>query len=293
VKFLAEFAMRGRAQALLVTLISASSLMFCWIGAAVVALVTLRRGPAQGAWLLLWALLPAAAVLVYWGDSGPLAMLVGTAILAALLRATMSLPLVMVTSVAIGGVTGLLSLVLAGEQLELLVAFFTQWLGQLEQEMAAGGAEQALRLQPPTISQVAGMLGLVNAVSCILCLLLARYWQASLYNPGGFGQEFRRLYLPPVVSSLLLLLSLGISALDATYRSWAAIFLVPLAFAGLALVHAYAAWRGKGSGWMSVFYGLWLLLDPVKLMVVFAAVGDSWFRFRDRWTPAVQDEEDL
>jgi hypothetical protein len=25
----------------------------------------------------------------------------------------------------------------------------------------------------------------------VLSLMLARYWQALLYNPGGFGREFR------------------------------------------------------------------------------------------------------
>ena len=28
-------------------------------------------------------------------------------------------------------------------------------------------------------------------LALLLCLMLARYWQASLYNPGGFGREFR------------------------------------------------------------------------------------------------------
>ena len=27
----------------------------------------------------------------------------------------------------------------------------------------------------------------------------------------------------------------------------------------------------------------WLFFDPVKLLVVFAAIADSWFNFRQRW----------
>ena len=46
---LANFVMRGRWQALLVTVAGAGSLMFCWISAAVVALVTLRKGAGAGA----------------------------------------------------------------------------------------------------------------------------------------------------------------------------------------------------------------------------------------------------
>ena len=49
-KSLAEFVMRGRFQALLVSVAGAGSMMFCWISAAVIALVTLRRGAGHGAW---------------------------------------------------------------------------------------------------------------------------------------------------------------------------------------------------------------------------------------------------
>jgi len=51
-KGLAEFVMRGRWQALLVTVAGAGSLLFCWLSAAVLALVTLRKGAAAGGWLL-------------------------------------------------------------------------------------------------------------------------------------------------------------------------------------------------------------------------------------------------
>ena len=41
---LAQYVMRGRTQAMLVTLISAGTVMFYWIGGAALALVTLRQG---------------------------------------------------------------------------------------------------------------------------------------------------------------------------------------------------------------------------------------------------------
>ena len=48
-KGLAQVVMRGRFQALLVTVAGAGSMMFCWISAAVLALVTLRKGAGSGA----------------------------------------------------------------------------------------------------------------------------------------------------------------------------------------------------------------------------------------------------
>ena len=41
------------------------------------------------------------------------------------------------------------------------------------------------------------------------------------------------------------------------------LFAVPLSVAGLGFIHARAAHRKLGAGWLSVFYLLWLLLDPV------------------------------
>ena len=73
------------------------------------------------------------------------------------------------------------------------------------------------------------------------------------------------------------------STLGLEYRTWAMMFFIPLSFAGLALVHARAASRGGGSGWLSVFYVAWVLFDPVKLVVVMFAIADSWFDFRQRW----------
>lgn len=281
---LAEFVMRGRLQALLVIVIGASTLMFCWISAAVVALVTLRRGAENGAWLMLWALLPAGGLLLFFGDGGPLAILVGVSVLALVLRVTVSLSSTLFASVVVGGVSGLAVLAFGGQALDQLVLFFAEFLTNLEQQLASGskGGEPIL-LHRPSALQIAGMLGMMNAMVSVLCLLLARWWQAVLYNPGGFGTEFRSLYLSPAMSSVLVVSAMALGSVGVEYRPWAVIFAVPLTFAGFALVHARAARRGQGSGWLTGFYLLWLFFDPIKLIVVFAAIADSWFNFRQRW----------
>tara|TARA_R110002110_G_scaffold26911_1_gene98479 strand:- start:111538 stop:112440 length:903 start_codon:yes stop_codon:yes gene_type:complete len=281
-KGLANFIMRGRLQALVVAVAGAGSLLFCWISAAAIALVTLRRGAGQGGWLLLWAVLPAGALMLAFGDSGPLALLLGTGALALVLRLTVSLPLAILASVPVGLVTGWAVAVFGGPVLEQMLAFFDQFLGSLEQQMAAEGAA-VVTLARPTALQVAGMLGAANAIFSVLCLLLARWWQAALYNPGGFAGEFRALYYPPAVSSLLVVVALGLASLGLEYRSWAAICLVPLTAAGLALLHARVAIRGRGTGLLAGFYIAWVLFDLAKIMVVIAAVADSWLGFRQRW----------
>ena len=286
-KGLANFVMRGRLQALLVAVAGSGSLLFCWISAAAIALVALRQGPGQGLWLLLWAVLPAGALMLVFGDSGPFALLLGTTALALVLRSTVSLPLALLASVPVGLLTGLGISVFGGELLAQMLAFFDQFLASLEQQMAADNA--AVALPRPTALQVAGMLGAANAMLSVLCLLLARWWQAALYNPGGFGGEFRTLYYPPAVSALLVVGAAALVAMGPEFRPWAAVCAVPLTAAGLALAHAGVAQRGRGSGLLTALYVGWLLVDLVKLLVVLLAVVDSWWGFRQRWAAVGQD----
>ena len=287
-KGLAEYVMRGRLQALLVTVAGAGSLLFCWISAAAIALVTLRKGAGSGAWLFMWALLPAGTLLYVYGDGGPLALLTGTLALALVLRTTVNLPLAVLAGVGVGVVTGLSMIAFAGAYLEQIVAYFGEFLGTMEQRLSEGG--QAVELPRPEVAQIAGMLGAGTAMMSVLCLLLARYWQAALFNPGGFGVEFRALYYPVSASLGLVLVTLVLASLGAQYRTWAMICLIPLTFAGLALVHAYAESRGRSSGWMTGFYLVWVIFDPVKLLVVFFAIADSWLNFRQRWSPGPGSE---
>jgi len=281
-KGLAEFVMRGRWQALLVTVAGAGSLLFCWISAAVIALITLRKGAGSGAWLFMWALLPAGTLLYLYGDSGPLALLTGTLVLALVLRTTVNLSWAVLAGVGVGAVAGLSMVAFSGAYLDQMVAYFGEFLGTLEQQLSQGG--QTVELPRPEANQIAGMLGAGTAMMSVLCLLLARYWQAALYNPGGFGVEFKALYYPVTVSLGLVLAALVLSSLGLQYRTWAMICLIPLTFAGLALVHARAESRGHSTGWLRFFYIAWLIFDPVKLLVVFFAIADSWLNFRQRWS---------
>ncbi len=285
-KGLAEYVMRGRMQALLVAVVSASTLLFAWISAAVIALVTLRRGWSEGVFVLLWAALPASYALFRFGDLGSLAMLAGTAVLAVVLRLTISWSQALVASVAVGAVTGYTMLLFGMAFLEQLVTMFAEVFENLQARLPEG------QLVAPGVNTLAGMMGLMNSITCVMCLLLARYWQASLYNPGGFREEFHGLRLGPQLSTALGLGLLGVSLLGVEYRPWALLLAVPLSVAGLAFIHARAARRGLGFGWLSLFYVLWLVLDPVKLIVIGVAVADSFIDFRGRWRKADHDQND-
>ena len=202
-------------------------------------------------------------------------------VLAVTLRTTVNLPMAVLAAVPVGALVGLAMVGFAGGYLDQIAAYFGEFLATLEQQLSQG--DQKVALARPTALQIAGMMGAGTAMTAVLCLFLARYWQAALYNPGGFGEEFRALYYPPMISVGLALGMIALASLGAEYRTWAMICALPLTFAGLALVHARAAHRGQGKGWLTGFYLVWLLFDPVKLLVVFVAIADSWVNFRQRW----------
>lgn len=275
---LAELIMKGRTQAVIVAALSVGSVLFSWIGASAVALVTLRKGAYQGGMVLLWALLPATAV-AYWGDTGPLSMLIGAAAAAAVLRSIMSWPWALVIASAVGLLTSLALVSLGHGILDRVLVLMNEMLQQLapvqQGEVAVGDVL-------PTATEFAGLLGLNNAFVVAGCLMLARWWQAMLYNPGGFGEEMRAVRIPPALTVVLIAVGVAVAALGAEYIYWAATLAMPLVIAGFSLVHATARARNISTGWLVLFYIAWLLLGPLKTGLLVIAVADSWMNFRAR-----------
>ena len=285
---LAEFIMRGRWQALGVAVLGSGSLLFGWISAAAIALVTLRAGTAAGGWLVLWALLPAVIITAMTGDTGSVMLLAGAFGLAVILRETVNLSLAVMASVPLAVLSGLALTVLNGPFLEELITTFNQALAQLEQDLQQEGSQQ-LAFNALSVSQVAALLATGNAVIAVLSLMLGRYWQALLYNPGGFGSEFRALKVPQGAVLVMASAALVLWWLGPEWRVWSAIAVLPLTVAGFALVHAYAVRTDKGLGWLTLMYVLWIVLDPVKWLWVACVVIDAFADFRARWSRSSGD----
>ena len=111
-----------------------------------------------------------------------------------------------------------------------------------------------------------------------LALLIARWWQAEIYNPKGFGEEFRRLFVPRPVLYIALMLALGVVFLgDAPFVGGfigdAFVVIVLLfAFQGLALAHYRVHIANFSAGWLTGLY-IFLMLLPQFAAPVLAAIG--------------------
>lgn len=280
---LADFIMRGRTQAILVVAGGALLPMLFWLSAAAGSLVLLRRGLGDALAILAWALLPA---LGWWwfGDPRVLLVLLGAFALALVLRASVSWVKVLLGSVLVGAMFGLALGSVFAEPIQAVAdeigKLMPQLVGAGWEQLPAREQEQVLGLIVPVLT---GLLASLLQIVTLLCLVLGRYWQAALYNPGGFGEEFRALRLPAWAAALLvvgMLLgpSLGLPML-------APLCSVPLAFAGVALLHGLVAAGRLGRFWL---VGLYVTLVPFMqviypLLLVLASV-DSLFDFRGRAT---------
>ena len=280
---LANYAMRGPGQALFLAVLFASIPMLFWLSSAVIALVILRRGIDHGLKLLMWALLPA----IGWAAAGQFNVITGllaTTLLACTLRQTVSWPKTLLALVPIGGAMALSLFQLAPQQIALLTEAV---MGLLMKILPGQGAESTVdigtQLKPLVEYGVVGMLAWFTLASSVLSLVLARAWQSALYNPGGFGEEFRRVKLPPVVSMALLALTLGGSALSPVLTALIPIASLPLFIAGIALVHGLVNLKQLGSFWLVGMYVLLILVTQLAYpVIVLTACFDSVFDFRRR-----------
>ncbi len=280
------FVMRTRLGAIGAVALGALLPLLFWVSGGLLALITLRRGLTE----VLIVLGAATAVLlpIHMALGTPMAVLQPLALiwlpviaLAQILRQSVSLAM----TLQIGAVIATLAIVgfyvLHGDP----AAFWQGTLQALAQALSGGqpgpewqraAAELAPRL---TGLWVANMLGLV-----VLCVLLGRWWQAVLYNPGGFQSEFHALRFDRWFAGL------GVAAVALSVLSppgllsdigvvLGAVFLLQ----ALAVAHALVALRGWHVGWLIGFY----LLVPL-LMRPLAVVGmaDPFIDLRARLAPA-------
>lgn len=273
---LADFIMRGRVQAVVVVLLGS------WvplISPAAVALITLRRGALDGSQILLWAMLPAITGF-FVGNVGnlmPFVSLGGSvAVFAAalVLRSSVSWGYGLTAIVSLSMLTVLLAALAMPDMEQQLLAVFQDVLRPL----LAGAAEQEVSISK---TFAAGWLAFMTTVNIMLALLLARWWQALLYNPGGFQTEFHQLRLNPAQALVTLLAMLYCLLQGSEYLAWAGVFAMPLLLGGIALVHFGVGARQLGVPVLIVFYVLLLLFSPLSfLLLVLLAFADTWVGLR-------------
>ena len=137
----------------------------------------------------------------------------------------------------------------------------------------------------PTRPLVLGLVALMLSISAIASLLLSRWWQAMLYNPGGFGEEFHNLRLDIRVAGLSLLAFTLLLYLPGDFRFWAELMALPLLISGLSLVHFGVKALSQGRQWLVFMYvGLVVSGPVIGGLLVGLGIADSILNLRLRLT---------
>jgi hypothetical protein len=300
-KALAALVMRGRSTAALVAAVAAVLFWlfppFLIVSGAAVALVTLRRGAAEGAWLMALAGLGAVALTgLALGTPWPMLEVLPACwlplwLLALVLRATVSLARTFQVA-ALLGLLGVAGFYLAlGDPAVWWGGVLGQWertlmsLAPPGQPADQATLEQLLALLRQWAPYLPGQAVGAALLFVLAGLLLGRWQQALLFNPGGFRPEVHQLRLGRPLAALTLAL-FGAALLTGWPPLSNAALVLSLLYTvqGVALVHAMAFKRRLSPAWLLLFY-LLLLVPPLSQGVMALGVADAWADFRNRVRP--------
>ncbi len=269
----AEFVMRSRLHAVGAGVAASALPLLHWLGSAVIALVVLRRGIAEGAFVLLWSSLPLIGWYAFNNDAMPLLVVLGTFVLAHVLRVTMSWELTLAAAMVLSVIAGLVFQLTSAEALAMIVDWYFEVVDQ---------AQQVTRQQATQL--LVGLFATGHTLSMLLAIMLARWMQSMLYNPGGFGKEIHGFRLSPVMSGIIVVLMVLAFMVDSPLLGrWLPLLTVPLVIAGVGFVHWFVKARGLPVGWLVAFYMLSILMIQIMLPILASvALIDSGLNLRQR-----------
>jgi len=290
---MAGFIMAGRIQAAIFVIVSTLvSLMLppmIVFSSAAIAHITLRKGWQQG---IIYSLIATATLMVI---SGLLQQDVSRGLLAGLVT---WFPILLIASVL--AISNSWSKTL---QLILLIAVVGVLLFHFMYPDAATFWVQLLEPLKPLLKQsyqfsdaeidesvmiasqwMTGTFAATFALLTIISLMIARNWQAMLFNPGGFGEEFRQIRIgKPASIGLLAGIALAVFTNNQMITELIMVAIAIFMFQGLSVAHGLVKLRGMRVGWLIALYALMfiLLIQMIALLATFGLI-DNYVDFRQK-----------
>jgi len=294
---LARFIMAGPSQAALVAAVTAILALilppFAWISGGVIALTVLHLGPQRGAQVMVFSGL--ATMGFGWIAIGTPMLAFGIVMLlwtpvwsaAVVLRSTVSLSLALQLIVALAVVfIMVLQFGFPELQTELSKEFDKLIQPMVEQQQTTATKEELSAAMDLVLPLMPGLLAMGMMIGSVVSLLLGRWWQAGLYNPGGFAEEFNALRLGKVLASITIVMLVISFIADAELVTMLALVLMGIyLIQGLALIHGVIEQKQINKAWL---FGLYFMIFLLPQLVVFPltvfGLTDAWFDYRRRLT---------
>ncbi|NOX43102.1 MAG: hypothetical protein GXP19_05125 [Gammaproteobacteria bacterium] len=264
---------------------------FSLLSGAAIGLVTLRQGMKQGAIVVISAIV--ATALIAFISLGEPFFAIGFAaivwipiwLLAAILRYTISLQKTLLFSVLFGWLTIIITYSVLDDPAawwyeSVIDPWFTPVLNQPEV-----GDEQRQLVQTfmkESAEVMTGALAVFIMYYHLLMLIIARWWQSMLYNPGGFRSEFCSLNLGKALT--LTLLGFGAVTMLATGNvstiagHFAVVVFALFTLQGLAIIHSVVEKLSASTSWLVAAY---IFLYFIWQFVALAGLLDNWLNLRN------------
>jgi len=290
VGFLAEYIMRGRMQAMIV----ASSLAILSlimppvsiVSSASVALVTLRRGAVEGLVVLGCSTAIAGVLGFFLLGNYQFVLLYGMVLwvpvwlISIVLREGRYLSLAVEIAVLLG-IFGVIGFYLFNTEPAAM------WKTMLSQMMPPNAPVEDVQRAFDMLSHyMTGIVAAASVFGLLFGLFLGRWWQALLYNPGGFRQEFLSLRTPPrlAIGSILVVIIASLSSGVISEISWniAILLFVLYTFIGTSVLHTVFAAMKMGRYIVPMFYVTMFLIPHAMLPVAIVGLSDAWMNLRNK-----------
>ncbi len=289
--FLAEYIMRGRMQAMIVasTLALVSLVMppVSIVSSASVALVTLRRGAIEGLIVLTCSTAVAGVLGFFLLGNYQFVLLYGMVLwvpvwlISIILREGRYLSL----AIEIAVLLGILGVI--GFYLYKADEVATIWKNILSQMVPPNAPVEDIQHTLTVLSHyMTGIIAAASVFGLLFGLFLGRWWQALLYNPGGFRQEFlslnthSRLAIGSIVVVAVALLSSGVIS-EISWNITILLFVL-YTFIGTAVLHTVFASMKMGRFIVPMFYVTLFLIPHAMLPVALVGLSDTWMNLRNK-----------
>ncbi len=282
--------MRGRMQAMIVaaTLALVSLIMppVSIVSSASVALVTLRRGAMEGLIVLACSTAVAAVMGFFLLGNYQIVLLYGMVLwvpvwlISIILREGRYLSLAVEIAVLMG-VMGVVGFYLYNTESAVM------WKAILSQMVPPNAPVEDIQHTLDMLSHyMTGIVAAAAVFGLLFGLFLGRWWQALLYNPGGFRQEFLSLKTHPrlAIGSIVVVVIASLSSGVISEVAWniTILLFVLYTYTGTAVLHALFASKKMGRFIVPMFYVTLFLIPHAMLPVALVGLSDTWMNLRNK-----------
>ena len=120
-------------------------------------------------------------------------------------------------------------------------------------------------------------------LTSLINLVLARWWQSVMYNPGELGKELRAIRMNYVATGLFVA-CIALGSMNITFiRELMLGFVLLFLIAGFSLMHYAYALKQRGTVWYVMSYiGLIIFIPYSFLVFIVAAIIDSFVDMRSK-----------